>query len=93
MGFSPQEYWSELPFPLPGALPHPMMEAVSPALAGGFFTTQPPGKPLTKYNSLLQGIFLTQGSNLGLVHCILYRLSHHLGSVLLKQKISNLNSF
>ena len=29
-------------------------------------------------HSLLQGIFLTQGSNLGLLHCrqILYRLSH-----------------
>ena len=32
----------------PGALPHPDVESVSsvsPALAGGFFTTQPPGKP------------------------------------------------
>ena len=29
-------------------------------------------------NSILQGIFLTQGLNLGLLHCrqILYRLSH-----------------
>ena len=31
-------------------------------------------------HALLQGIFLTQGSNLGLLHCrqILYHLSHHL---------------
>ena len=30
------------------------------------------------YHSLMQGIFLTQGSNLGVLHCrqILYRLSH-----------------
>ena len=26
MGFSRQEYWSELPFPAPGNLPHPGME-------------------------------------------------------------------
>ena len=48
MGFPRQEYWSELPFPSLGNLPDPGMEPtslVSPALAGGFFTTEPPGKP------------------------------------------------
>ena len=48
MGLSQQEYWSELPFPPPGDLPHPGTELtspVSPALAGGFFTTVLPGKP------------------------------------------------
>ena len=47
MGFSRQEYWSELPFIPPGALPHPETEPVSlafPALAGGFFITAPTGK-------------------------------------------------
>ena len=47
MGFSRQEYWSGLPFPPPGDLPIPGMEPGSPAslaLAGGFFTTEPPGK-------------------------------------------------
>ena len=44
MGFPRQEYWSELPFPTPGHLPDPGMEPVSPALAGGFSTTEPPGK-------------------------------------------------
>ena len=42
MRFSRQEYWSGLPFPSPGDLPDPGMEAVSlmsPALAGRFFTT------------------------------------------------------
>ena len=45
MGFSRQEYWSGLPFPSPGDLPDPGIKPVSPALAGGFFTTVPPGKP------------------------------------------------
>ena len=40
-GFSRQEYWSGLPFPLPGDLPDPGIEPWSPALAGGFFTTEP----------------------------------------------------
>ena len=41
-----QEYWSILPFPPPGDLPDPGIEhksPVSPALAGGFFITEPPG--------------------------------------------------
>ena len=49
MGFSRQEYCSGLPFPSPGDLSEPEMEPeapVSPALAGGFFTTAPSGKPL-----------------------------------------------
>ena len=45
MGFSRQEYWSRLPFPSPGDLSDPGIKAVFPALAGGFFTTEPPGKP------------------------------------------------
>ena len=45
MGFPDQEYWSGLPFPSPGDLPDPGMEPTSPALTGGFFTTEPPGKP------------------------------------------------
>ena len=48
MGFSRQEYWSGLPFPTPRSLPNPRIEPVSlasPALASGFFTTVPHGKP------------------------------------------------
>ena len=45
VGLSWQEYWSRLPFPLPGDLPNPGIELESPALAGGFSTTEPPGKP------------------------------------------------
>ena len=47
VGFSRQEYWSELPFPSPGNLPDPEIKPtslVAPALAGGFFITEPPGK-------------------------------------------------
>ena len=44
MGFSRQEYWSELPCPPPGDLPDPGIEPTSvvPALAGRVFTTEPP---------------------------------------------------
>ena len=45
MGFSRQEYWSGLPCPPSGDLPNPGVKPVSPALAGGFFTTEEPGKP------------------------------------------------
>ena len=45
VGFPRQEYWSGLPFPSLGDLPDPGIEPTSPALAGGFFTTAPPGKP------------------------------------------------
>ena len=45
MGFPRQEYWNGLPFPTQMDLPNPEIEPVSPALAGGFFTTEPLGKP------------------------------------------------
>ena len=43
-----QQCWSRLPFPPPGDLPDVWIEPKSPevpVLAGGFFTTEPPGKP------------------------------------------------
>ena len=43
-GFSSQEYWSGLPCPPPGNFSRPGIEPtflMSPALAGGFFTTEP----------------------------------------------------
>ena len=48
VGFSRQEYWSGLPFLLPGDLPDPGIQITfltSPALTGGFFTTALPGEP------------------------------------------------
>jgi len=46
MGFPRQEYWSGLPFPFPRDFPDPKIKPVPLALAGGYFTTEPPGKPL-----------------------------------------------
>ena len=48
MEFSSQEYWSGLSLPILRGLPDPgiqPMSLASPALTGGFFTTEPPGKP------------------------------------------------
>ena len=45
MEFPRQECWSELPFPTPGDHSDPWIEPGSPALAGRFFTTEPPEKP------------------------------------------------
>ena len=45
-GFSRQEYWSGLPFPSLGDLPIPGIKPGYPVLAGGFCTTEPPGKPI-----------------------------------------------
>ena len=53
-GLFSKEYWNGLPCPPPGDLPDPVIELmspVSPALAGGFFTSEPPGKLLIVYGS------------------------------------------
>ena len=41
MGFSRQEYWSELPFPSPGDLPDPGIEHRSPVLQTDALTSEP----------------------------------------------------
>ena len=46
MGFPRQEYWSGFPFPSPGDLSYPGIKHAPPALADGFFTIEPPGKPM-----------------------------------------------
>ena len=46
VGFPRQASWSVLSFPLPGDLPDPGIQPTSPALAGVFFTTEPPRKLL-----------------------------------------------
>ena len=53
--YSQQEFWNGLPFPSPGHLLDPGIELASPSLAGGFFTTEPPGKPSYTYQQLLIG--------------------------------------
>jgi len=47
IGFSKQEYWSGLPFPSPGDLPHPGIEPRSSALQADFLPSQPPMKPFS----------------------------------------------
>ena len=54
LGFSRQEYGSELPCPPPGDLPDPGIEPaslMSLTLAVGFITAVPPGKPTNKYST------------------------------------------
>ena len=46
-GFSQAKYWSRLPYPSPEDLPDSGIKPYSPALAGGFFTTESPEKPHT----------------------------------------------
>ena len=52
MEFSRQEYWSGLPFPTSEDLPNLGIQPTflaSPALAGEFFTTSPPGEQTVRY--------------------------------------------
>ena len=53
IGISRKQYWSGLPCPPPGDLPDPGMEPIalmSPALAGGFFTTSATWEAHLPYN-------------------------------------------
>ena len=68
-------------WPPPGDFPNPGIKPRSPALQVASLPAEPPGKPKNTgvgSISLLQWIFLTQGSNPSLPHCkrILYQLSH-----------------
>ena len=44
MGIPRQEYGSGLPLSSSGDLPDSGIQSASPALVGGFFTTEPPAK-------------------------------------------------
>ena len=58
--------------PPPGDLPNPGMEPGSPALKANSLPPEPPRKPKNTgvgSLSLLQGVFSTQESNRGLLHC------------------------
>ena len=81
MDFSRQEYWDGVPCPPPGDLPSPGIKSRSPALQADSLLSESPGKPKNTGAgslSLLQGIFLTQELNQGLLQCrqILYQLSY-----------------
>ena len=56
MEFSSQVYWSGMPFPPPWGLLDSGVKPMAPtslALAGGFFTTEPPGKPIKNTGEIL----------------------------------------
>ena len=81
VGFSRQEYQSGCHALLQGNLPNPGIKPRSSTLQVDSLPTEPPGKPKNTgvgSLSLLQGIFLTQELNRGLLHCrrILYQLSY-----------------
>ena len=68
-------------FPFSEDLPNPGIEPGSPTLQADSLPAEPPGKPKNTgvgSLSLLQGIFLTQELNWGLLHYrqILYQLSY-----------------
>ena len=46
MGFSWKEYWSGVPFPPPGDLPHPGIELASPVFQADSLPSEPPRKPI-----------------------------------------------
>ena len=54
MGFLRQEYGSGLPLPSAGEFLNPWIKFASPALAGIFLNTEPPGKPITKLDGILK---------------------------------------
>ena len=64
MGFSRQEYRSRLPFPSPGDLPDPGVEPtslMSPAPAGGFFTTSAAWEARCVHSRFLVAVKIGQG--------------------------------
>ena len=72
MGFSRQEYQSGLPFPS-------LVDHIGLQTTRLLCPWNSPGKNTgVGTHSLLQDVFLTQGLNLGLLHCrqILYHLSY-----------------
>ena len=88
MEFSRQEYWSGLPCLPLGDLSNPGIEPRSLILQVDSLLSEPPGKPKNTgvgSLSLLQGIFLSQESNRGILHCrwIPYHLSYQGSSFIL----------
>ena len=62
MGFSRQEYWSELPFPSPGDLPDPGIKPESLTLQADALLSEPPGKLVAGTIVLLKCLVGTCGN-------------------------------
>ena len=91
MGFSRQEYWSGLPCPPPGDLPDPGIETVSciSCIAGGFFTTEPQGKP----SNVNSGSIITELSFTTKVESLLQKRCSDLKIKCILGKYSMMNPF
>ena len=85
MGFPRQEYWSGLPFPPPADFPYPGIESTSPALADGFFITEPQGKPLY-FHYLYHLCYVLFSSSLAKVYDFLVGFSHLIDDSFFKLK-------
>ena len=72
MGLSRQEYRSGLPFPSPGHLPDPGIEPASPALASGFLSTEPSGKPQNICNRNLSEEMWTEDITKGVIKKVIF---------------------
>ena len=77
VGVARKEYWSGLPFYSPGDLPDPGIKPMSPALAGQFFTTKPPGKPKCMIGILFSLVLVDQvlhGTRTVISKCLIFLL-------------------
>ena len=97
MEFSRPEYWSGQPFPSPAHLPNQGIEPRSPALRADSLPAEPQRKSKNTgvgSLSLLQWIFSTQDSNMGLLHCrwILYQLRYQGSPPHLKREVINFST-
>ena len=86
MGFPRQKYWSGLPIHSPGGHSDPGIKPTSLALAGRFFTNEPPGKPQSDHQyCLIDSIFpRTKSKNKEIHH------AQNTGASLLAQMIKSL---
>ena len=66
MGFPRQAFWWGLPFPSPEDLPNTEIQLSSFALVDRFFTTEVPGKPLSRCHQPLKGDCLIH------LHCVVW---------------------
>ena len=91
MGFPRQEFWSELSLPVPGDLPDLGIEPISllsPALAGRFFTTVTPEKPLVT----LDGPQLLISFQIALLRCVVRISNMTHGAASLQDGLKDLSS-
>ena len=79
MGFSRQEYWSELPFASPGDLPELGIKLESPVLQTVSLPSEPSGKPRNGGNPTNQKHESWASSSLGISFSDLYYESVWLG--------------